>query len=155
MRSTTSRFTTVVARGFSPAFACAAVLVAIVASGAFHLAAQSTVAPEAPPGLAKAIFAGGCFWSMEHVFDDLIGVVSVSVGYSGGMAQSPSYEQVEMGVTGHAESVQVVYDPKKIGYEQLLDAYWHNTDPTDGSGQFCDHGTQYRPIIFYQDEAQK
>ena len=133
---------------------CAVLLVSAV-TGVFHLAAESSVAPEAPTGLANATFAGGCFWSMEHVFDDLTGVVSVIVGYSGGMAKNPSYEQVEMGVTGHAESVQVVYDPKKIGYEQLLDAYWHNTDPTDGSGQFCDHGTQYRPIIFYQDEAQK
>jgi len=92
---------------------------------------------------------------MEHVFDELPGVVSVTVGYAGGAAKNPSYAQVEMGVTGHAESVQVVFDPGKIGYEKLLDAYWHSIDPTDGAGQFCDHGTQYRPIIFYADEAQK
>ena len=104
---------------------------------------------------ATATFAGGCFWSMEHVFDDLPGVVSVTVGYAGGSAKNPSYEQVEMGITGHAESVQVVFDPKKITYDALLDAYWHNIDPTDGAGQFCDHGTQYRPIIFYADEDQK
>ena len=109
----------------------------------------------AQPQTATATFAGGCFWSMEHVFDELPGVVSVTVGYAGGAAKNPSYTQVEMGVTGHAESVQVVFDPGKIGYEKLLDAYWHSIDPTDGAGQFCDHGTQYRPIIFYADEAQK
>src|SRR5205814_6590412 len=76
----------------------------------------------AQPRTATATFAGGCFWSMEHVFDDLAGVVSVTVGYAGGAAKNPSYEQVEMGVTGHAESVQVVYDPAKIEYEKLLDA---------------------------------
>jgi len=104
---------------------------------------------------ATATFAGGCFWSMEHVFDELPGVISVTVGYAGGQAKNPSYEQVEMGFTGHAESVQVVFDPARIVYDTLLDAYWHNVDPTDGAGQFCDHGTQYRPIIFYADEAQK
>jgi peptide-methionine (S)-S-oxide reductase len=109
----------------------------------------------AQPQTATATFAGGCFWSMEHVFDDLPGVVSVTVGYAGGSAKNPTYERVEMGVTGHAESVQVVFDPKKITYDALLDAYWHNIDPTDGAGQFCDHGTQYRPIIFYADEDQK
>jgi len=102
-----------------------------------------------------ATFAGGCFWSMEHVFDELPGVVSVTAGYAGGTAKKPSYEQVEMGITGHAESVQVVYDPAKIRYEMLLNAYWHNTDPTNGAGQFCDTGSQYRPIIFVADDAQK
>ena len=107
------------------------------------------------PGTKTATFAGGCFWSMEHVFDELPGVVSVRAGYAGGTAKKPSYEQVEMGITGHAESVQVVYDPAKIGYETLLDAYWHNTDPTSGAGQFCDMGSQYRPIIFVADESQR
>ena len=82
---------------------------------------------------------------MEHVFDELPGVVSVTVGYAGGAAKNPSYAQVEMGVTGHAESVQVVFDPGKIGYGKLLDAYWHSIDPTDGAGQFCDS------LIFYRD----
>jgi peptide-methionine (S)-S-oxide reductase len=104
---------------------------------------------------ATATFAAGCFWSEEHVFDELPGVVSVTVGYAGGTAKKPSYEQVEMGITGHAETVQVVFDPKQIGYAALLDAYWHNMDPTDGAGQFCDTGTQYRPIIFYADDEQK
>ena len=107
------------------------------------------------PATKTATFAGGCFWSMEHVFDELPGVVSVTVGYAGGTAKKPSYEQVEMGITGHAESIQVVYDPVKIPYERLLDAYWHNTDPTNGAGQFCDTGSQYRPIIFVADESQK
>jgi peptide-methionine (S)-S-oxide reductase len=104
---------------------------------------------------STATFAAGCFWSEEHVFDELPGVVSVTVGYAGGTAKKPSYEQVEMGITGHAETVQVVFDPKKIGYAALLEAYWHNMDPTSGAGQFCDTGTQYRPIIFYADEEQK
>jgi peptide-methionine (S)-S-oxide reductase len=104
---------------------------------------------------ATATFAGGCFWSMEHVFDGLPGVVSVTVGYAGGSTKNPKYEVVEMGVTGHAESVQVVFDQATISYARLLDVYWHNIDPTDGAGQFCDHGTQYRPIIFYADEGQK
>jgi len=107
------------------------------------------------PATVTAMFAGGCFWSMEHVFDELPGVVSVTVGYAGGTAKKPSYEQVEMGITGHAESVQVVYEPAKIRYEELLRAYWHNTDPTSGAGQFCDMGSQYRPIIFVADEIQK
>jgi len=114
-----------------------------------------SAARQPQPHTATATFAGGCFWSMEHVFDELPGVVSVTVGYAGGSARNPTYEQVEMGITGHAESVQVVYDPQHIAYTTLLDAYWHNVDPTDGAGQFCDHGTQYRPIIFYADEAQK
>jgi len=107
------------------------------------------------PGTTTATFAGGCFWSMEHAFDELPGVVSVTVGYAGGTAKKPSYDQVEMGITGHAESVQVVYDPAKIEYSALLDAYWHNTDPTSGAGQFCDMGPQYRPIIFVANEAQR
>ena len=106
-------------------------------------------------GTSTAMFAAGCFWSMEHVFDQLPGVVSVTVGYAGGTARKPSYEQVEMGITGHAETVQVAFDPTKIGYAALLDAYWHSMDPTDGAGQFCDQGTQYRPIIFYADDEQK
>jgi peptide-methionine (S)-S-oxide reductase len=120
---------------------------------AFLLATQPASDP--PPGMSAAIFAGGCFWSMEHVFDDIPGVQSVTVGYTGGRAKSPSYEQVEMGITGHVESVRVVFDPKKVAYETLLLAYWQNTDPTEGAGQFCDFGSQYKPIIFYVDESQR
>jgi peptide-methionine (S)-S-oxide reductase len=112
-------------------------------------------ANQANARLETATFAGGCFWSMEHVFDELPGVASVTAGYAGGTAKHPSYEQVEAGITGHAESVQVAFDPAKISYDQLLDAYWHNIDPTTAAGQFCDYGTQYRPIIFYADEGQR
>jgi peptide-methionine (S)-S-oxide reductase len=125
------------------ALLCAAAAIAISPSSAASVSS------------ATATFAGGCFWSMEHVFDGLPGVIAVTVGYAGGSVKSPSYEQVEMGITGHAESVQVVFDPQRLTYDSLLDTYWHNIDPTDGAGQFCDHGTQYRPIIFYADEAQK
>jgi len=133
----------------------AAAAVVSAAAAGVRLSAIEQAMPDPAPRLAKATFAGGCFWSMEHVFDELAGVVSVIVGYTGGSAKSPSYGQVGLGITGHAESVQVVFDPKKIDYEKLLDAYWHNTDPTDGGGQFCDHGAQYRPVIFYNDEVQK
>ena len=118
------------------------------------LSVLSAFSASAAPS-ATAAFAGGCFWSMEHVFDELPGVIAVTVGYAGGSTKNPTYEQVEAGITGHAESVQVVFDPERITYDALLDAYWRNVDPTDGAGQFCDHGTQYRPIIFYADEAQK
>ncbi|MBZ5557164.1 MAG: peptide-methionine (S)-S-oxide reductase MsrA [Acidobacteriia bacterium] len=130
-------------------------LSAVSAVSAFLFFVQAARISAAPQDTREAIFAGGCFWSMEHVFDELPGVVSVTTGYAGGTAKRPSYEQVEAGITGHAESVRVVYDPKKIAYDALLDAYWHNTDPTTAAGQFCDFGTQYRPIIFYGDETQK
>ena len=107
------------------------------------------------PGLQKATFAGGCFWCMEHPFDQLPGVVSVTSGYTGGQTRNPTYEQVSAGGTGHAESVQVVYDPKRIGYAQLLERYWHNVDPTARDRQFCDVGHQYRSAIFYHDEEQR
>jgi len=114
-------------------------------------------APAAAPAATfqKATFAGGCFWSMESAFEGLPGVQSVVSGYSGGTKENPSYEDVETGRTGHAESVQITYDPKKISYEQLLDNYWHNIDPTEVNGQICDFGTQYRTAIFYADATQQ
>jgi peptide-methionine (S)-S-oxide reductase len=102
-----------------------------------------------------AIFAGGCFWCEETAFEGLPGVLAVVSGYTGGSVQSPTYEQVSSGVTGHAESVEVSFDPAKISYEKLLDIFWHNVDPTQKDGQFCDHGSQYRSAIFYRGEAQK
>jgi peptide-methionine (S)-S-oxide reductase len=102
-----------------------------------------------------AVFAGGCFWCEESAFEDLPGVVSAVSGYAGGTAVNPTYEQVSTGRTGHAESAQVTFDPSKITYEKLLDVYWHNIDPTQKDGQFCDHGSQYRTVIFYANEAQK
>src|SRR5256885_3877913 len=94
--------------------------------------------------LDTATFAGGCFWSMERAFDQVPGVVAVTVGYAGGRLPHPSYDQVSTGRTGHLESVQVVYDAKRISYARLVDAFWHDIDPTQADGQFCDHGPEYR-----------
>jgi len=113
------------------------------------------VAAAPTPPLAKATFAGGCFWCMVHPFDSLPGVVSVTSGYAGGDVKNPTYEQVSAGGTGHREAVQIIYDPRRIGYAKLLDVFWHNIDPTDNAGQFCDKGAQYRSAIFYYDETQK
>jgi len=107
------------------------------------------------PPMARATFAGGCFWCMEPPFEKIPGVASVTSGYTGGQKVDPSYEEVSAGGTGHAESVDIVYDPSKVGYPQLLDVFWHNVDPTQGDGQFCDHGHQYRTAIFYHDAEQK
>ncbi len=104
--------------------------------------------------LAIATFAGGCFWTMERAFDSVPGVVSAVSGYSGGTEKNPSYEDVSSGSTGHAESVEVRYDPTKITYTKLLDIYWHDIDPTQLNGQACDNGTQYRSAIFVHDAAQ-
>jgi len=108
-----------------------------------------------PSGLEKATFAGGCFWCMQPPFDKLEGVVSTTAGYTGGHAENPTYDQVSSGGTGHAEAVEILYDPKKIGYEKLLEVFWHNVDPTDAHGQFCDYGDQYRSEIFYHNADQK
>ena len=104
---------------------------------------------------ATATFAGGCFWCMEPPFDKLKGVVSTTSGYIGGHVENPTYEQVSSGRTGHAEAVQIVYDPTLISYERLLDAFWENVDPLDAGGQFCDRGLQYRTAIFYHSEEQR
>ena len=120
------------------------------------LSAASLAAPViVPPGHAVATFAGGCFWCMEPPYDKLPGVAATISGYMGGRKLNPTYEEVSSGTTGHAEAVQVVYDPKKVSYEKLLDAFWHNIDPTVRNRQFCDAGTQYRTAIFYHDEAQR
>src|SRR6266540_2654768 len=111
--------------------------------------------PAAPAPLDTATFAGGCFWSMEHPFEVLDGVVSITVGFMGGKTVGPSYEDVTTGATGHLESVQVVYDPAKVGYPRLLDAFWHNIDPFQVAGQACDHGPQYQSAIFYRDSVQQ
>jgi peptide-methionine (S)-S-oxide reductase len=108
-----------------------------------------------PPPRAVATFAGGCFWCMVPPFQKTPGVISVTSGYTGGTKSHPTYEEVSDGNTGHRESVEVVYDPAKVTYAQLLDTFWHNVDPTDNSGQFCDHGSQYRSAIFYHDAEQK
>jgi peptide-methionine (S)-S-oxide reductase len=104
---------------------------------------------------AKATFAGGCFWCMEPPYDKLEGVISTTSGYTGGQKENPTYKEVSAGGTGHAEAVQVVYDPTKISYENLLDVFWKNIDPTVKDQQFCDHGDQYRTAIFYHSDEQK
>ena len=104
---------------------------------------------------AKATFAGGCFWCMEEAFEKVDGVLTVISGYTGGQVDNPNYEQVSAGGTGHAEAVEVTYDPKKVTYQQLLEVFWRNVDPTTPNAQFCDHGSQYRTAIFYHDETQK
>ena len=116
---------------------------------------SSALALAAPLKRATAIFAGGCFWCEETAFEEVPGVVAVISGYTGGHVANPTYEQVSAGVTGHAESVQVVYDPDKISYEKLLDIFWHNVDPLQANAQFCDHGNQYRSAIFYRDPPQQ
>jgi peptide-methionine (S)-S-oxide reductase len=127
-------------------FLSMALIVLLLASsgGAGHAAEQ-----------AKAVFAGGCFWCMEEAFEKVEGVVSVTSGYMGGHKTNPNYEEVSAGGTGHAESVEVVYDPTKTGYQKLLDYFWMNVDPLTPNAQFCDHGTQYRAVIFYGNEEEK
>ena len=105
--------------------------------------------------MKKAIFGGGCFWCMEPPFEILDGVVEVTAGYSGGDEKNPTYEEVSSGKTGHLETVQVVYDPATISYEQLLDTYWRSVDPTDTGGQFFDRGGHYKTAIFYTTEEER
>lgn len=133
-------------------------LISMVATAASLPAASDTEPKKGAPSagqLQSAIFAGGCFWCMEHPFDELPGVVSVTSGYTGGHKKNPTYQEVSAGGTGHAEAVQIVYDPSKIGYGKLLDRFWHNIDPTVKDRQFCDVGDQYRSAIFYNNEEQR
>jgi peptide-methionine (S)-S-oxide reductase len=104
---------------------------------------------------AVAIFAGGCFWCTESDFDKVSGVLSTTSGYIGGTVKNPTYEQVSGGKTGHAEAVEITYDPGKVSYEKLLNVYWHSVDPTVKNAQFCDHGSQYRTAIFVANEAER
>jgi peptide-methionine (S)-S-oxide reductase len=110
---------------------------------------------EAQTKTAKATFAGGCFWCMEEVMDAVPGVISTTSGYIGGRTENPTYEQVSDGDTGHAEAVEVVYDPSKVSYQKLLDTFWRNVDPTTKDRQFCDGGSQYRAAIFYHGDEQR
>jgi peptide-methionine (S)-S-oxide reductase len=124
-------------------------LIALLIAGAAGLGFRTAPAPQ------TALFAGGCFWSMQKAFDGIPGVTSVTAGYAGGTLKNPRYEQVETGQTGHAESVRVIYQPDRISYDSLLLIYWHHIDPTTPNQEFCDHGPQYRSIIFYGDAEQK
>jgi len=117
--------------------------------------ALTSFAQQPAAGQAVATFAGGCFWCMEPPFDALPGVLSTTSGYTGGIKSNPTYEEVSSGRTGHAEAVQVVYDPKRVSYAKLLEVFWENIDPTVVNRQFCDIGNQYRTAIFYRGEEQK
>jgi peptide-methionine (S)-S-oxide reductase len=120
------------------------------------VAATALAGPANPDArYAKATFAGGCFWCMEPPFDKLDGVISTTSGYTGGHKENPTYKEVSRGGTGHAEAVQIVYDPQRVSYEELLDVFWHNIDPTTADGQFCDWGDQYRSEIFYYTPEQQ
>ena len=110
---------------------------------------------QSAPTTAKAYFAGGCFWCMEEAFEKVDGVLTVVSGYMGGTVANPTYEQVSDGRTGHAEAIQVTYDPTKVTYQKLLDAFWRNIDPVTPNAQFCDHGTQYRAAVFYSTDEEK
>jgi peptide-methionine (S)-S-oxide reductase len=121
----------------------------LIVGGVVHAAAPSSGTT------AKATFAGGCFWCMEPPYDDLKGVISTISGYMGGTKKNPTYEEVSAGTTGHAEVVEVTYDPAQINYEKLLDVFWRNIDPLTANAQFCDSGSQYRSAIFYHDATQK
>jgi peptide-methionine (S)-S-oxide reductase len=117
--------------------------------------AQMAPLPASPPGSMMATFAGGCFWCMEPSFDKLDGVLATTSGYIGGAKTHPTYQEVSSGGTGHAEAVQVLYDPKRISYEKLLEVFWRNVDPTVKDRQFCDVGTQYRTGIFVHNDEQR
>ena len=132
--------------------------VAALVGGAIAVVAaegQTSATPDAAPGLAKATFAGGCFWCMEPPFDKLDGVISTTSGYTGGEQRHPTYGDVSLGRTTHAEAVEVVYDPATISYAQLLDVFWQNIDPLTRNRQFCDGGAQYRTAIFFHGEEQE
>ncbi len=118
------------------------------------LIAEATELPTSQSHMELATFSGGCFWCMQHPFDKLDGVISTTVGYTGGHKEHPTYAEVSAGGTGHAESIQIKFDPKKISYQQLLDVFWRQINPTDADGQFVDRGNQYRAAIFYHDEKQ-
>ncbi len=134
------------------AHAARALLCALALASA--LPARSQEKPP-PAGLEAAIFAGGCFWCMEPPYDVLPGVVSTTSGYTAGRTKNPTYHDVSAGITGHTEAVRVVYDPKKVSYEKLLEVFWRNIDPTVKDRQFCDIGSQYRTGIYYLGPEQK
>jgi peptide-methionine (S)-S-oxide reductase len=140
------------------ALARAATLLSLALLTSAHVNAQgntSGAAPLATPAVtAKAVFAGGCFWCVESDFDKIPGVLSTTSGYTGGRTANPTYEQVSSHSTGHAEAVEVVFDPAQVSYQRLVDYFWHTIDPTVKDRQFCDIGSPYRTAIFAQDAEQ-
>ncbi len=127
----------------------------LISNGYFFKSAPTELSRAEASGLEVATFAGGCFWCMEKPFEDLAGVKSVTSGYTGGEKKNPSYDEVSAGTTGHVEAVEVVYDPKVVSYETLLDVFWRQVNPTDDGGQFVDRGDQYLSAIFYENDEQK
>lgn len=128
----------------------------LILSTVFLLTLSQPSHSNAPDGqYAKAIFAGGCFWCMEPPFDKIDGVISTTSGYTGGHKPNPTYEEVSAGGTGHTEAIEILYDPSKVSYASLLKVYWKNSDPTTSDRQFCDHGNQYRPVIYYSNEEER
>ncbi|MBZ0116000.1 MAG: peptide-methionine (S)-S-oxide reductase MsrA [Sandaracinaceae bacterium] len=123
-------------------------MLACSSSGASSQQGATLAASPPMAGQAAAVFAGGCFWCMEPAFESLPGVLSVTSGYTGGRVPGPAYDDVSTGRTGHVEAVRVVYDPSRVDYARLLDVFWHNVDPTQDDGQFCDRGEQYRSAVF-------
>lgn len=115
----------------------------------------STITAKGEQEMEKATFAGGCFWCIEHPFEELDGVTEVISGYTGGQKENPTYEEVSSGKTGHFEAVQITYDPSKVAYQDILDVFWRQIDPTDEGGQFADRGPQYKTAIFYHNKEQK
>jgi peptide-methionine (S)-S-oxide reductase len=127
------------------------IVAAAIAAATFLAIAAAPRADDTPPpkeGVGIATFGSGCFWCTEADFDKILGVLTTTSGYMGGKTPKPTYEQVGTGRTGHAEVLQLTFDASKVTYEQLLDHYWRTTDVLDGTGQFCDRGSQYRPVIF-------
>lgn len=141
--------------GALPTAILALALAGCGASNAADTKARGSKTESAVAPTGTATFAGGCFWCMEPAFESLPGVLSVTSGYAGGREIKPKYEDVSAGKTGHKESVQIVYDPRRITYTRLLEVFWRNIDPTQDDGQFCDHGGQYRAAIFCDGDAQR
>src|SRR5262245_5332734 len=150
-------------RSWLPAALLSLGLTGLAAVAALAKPARTPPAP-VPPAVASvqkaahtevAVFAMGCFWCGETQFEEQPGVLSVVSGYTGGREQRPTYEQVSAGLTGHYESIQVTFDPAKTSYAKLLDLFWHGIDPTQGDGQFCDRGRQYRSVVFVHDARQR
>lgn len=129
-------------------------IIAIFLMGVFSMGAIDQTKATTPPQ-EVAIFAGGCFWCVEDVFEKMPGILSVVSGYTGGSLKDPTYEAVSNGGTGHYEAVQVTFDPSKVSYKDLLPIFWHNIDPFDPLGQFCDKGNSYKAVIFYSNDTQK
>lgn len=136
------------------AIAAAVAGIGLVLAAGSPMAQGTKLTPPAPPGLAKATLAGGCFWCVESDFDKVPGVISTTSGYIGGKVANPTYEQVSRDVTGHAEAVEIVYDPKRVSYEQLVEYFWRTIDPTTKDRQFCDAGSPYRTAIYAHDAQQ-